>query len=99
MEANQATETRHTGVVSVAQSASPVQPPKGATSKTDKVLKLLSRSKGVTSIELMKTTGWQAHSVRGFLSGTVRKRMGLVLMTNKDAKGTTRYRLASAGEQ
>ncbi|MGF7159857.1 hypothetical protein FHS85_001476 [Rhodoligotrophos appendicifer] len=66
-------------------------------SKTDKVLKLLKRSQGASSAELMKATGWQAHSVRGFLSGTIRKRMGISLIAAKDAKGATRYRIA--GEQ
>jgi hypothetical protein len=46
-------------------------------SKTEIVVALLSRDGGVTAEELMSTTGWQAHSVRGFLSGTVRKKMGL----------------------
>jgi hypothetical protein len=52
-------------------------------SKTAKVLDLLKRSGGVTGKELIKATGWQPHSVRGFLSGTVGKKMGLTVVSTK----------------
>lgn len=45
-------------------------------SKAANVLALLRRPDGANLKELRKATGWQAHSVRGFLSGTVAKRMG-----------------------
>ena len=45
-------------------------------SKTAQVLALLERSNGASLKELMDATGWQAHSVRGFLSGQVGKKMG-----------------------
>jgi hypothetical protein len=60
-------------------------------SKTAQVLDLLKRPGGVTSRELMKATGWQAHSVRGFLSGTVGKKMGLTVTSTKGADGERRY--------
>jgi hypothetical protein len=44
-------------------------------SKTDKILDLLKRPGGVSLKELVKATGWQPHSVRGFLSGTLGKKM------------------------
>src|SRR5947207_340864 len=41
------------------------------------ILSLLKRPKGATLKELMKASQWQAHSIRGFLSGSLRKQMGL----------------------
>ena len=52
-------------------------------SKASSVLDLLKRADGATLAELMKATGWQAHSVRGFLSGTVRKKLGLAITSAK----------------
>jgi hypothetical protein len=60
-------------------------------SKTAQVLVLLRQPGGVTSRELMKATGWQAHSVRGFISGTVGKKMGLTVTSTKGEDGERRY--------
>ena len=60
-------------------------------SKTAKVLDLLKRSGGATLKELMKATGWQAHSVRGFLSGALGKKMGLTVTSTKAEDGQRRY--------
>jgi hypothetical protein len=60
-------------------------------SKTAKVLDLLKRQGGVTAKELMKATGWQPHSVRGFLSGTVGKKMGLAVTSTKAEDGERSY--------
>ena len=66
------------------------------TSKSDQVLTLLKRANGATLDDLMKATHWQSHSVRGFLSGAVRKRMGLTVVSEINEKGFRRYRIAEA---
>lgn len=63
-------------------------------SKTAKVLATLRQSKGATLKELMKVTGWQSHSVRGFLSGTVGKKLGLAVESSKPEDGERRYQIA-----
>jgi Protein of unknown function (DUF3489) len=60
-------------------------------SKAAKMLELLKRPGGVTSKELMKATGWQPHSVRGFLSGTIGKKMGLTVTSTKSEDGERNY--------
>jgi Protein of unknown function (DUF3489) len=60
-------------------------------SKAAKVLDLLKRPGGATAKELMKATGWQPHSVRGFLSGTVSKKMGLAVTSTKGEDGERTY--------
>ena len=65
-------------------------------SKTETCIQLLGRDKGASIQDLMKATGWQQHSVRGFLSGQVRKRMALDLSSDVGASGERRYRIESA---
>ena len=63
--------------------------------KTAKILHLLKRPGGASLAELTKATGWQAHSVRGFLSGAVKVKMRLKLASIKRDNGERAYRLAS----
>jgi hypothetical protein len=60
-------------------------------SKTAKVLGLLRRPDGATLKELMKATNWQPHSVRGFLSGAIGKKMGLKVTSAKGEGGERSY--------
>ena len=59
--------------------------------KKEKVLALLRRSQGATLAEMTKATGWQSHSVRGFLSGALRKKMGLKVKSGKRDNGERVY--------
>lgn len=63
--------------------------------KAAAVLKKLQMAKGATIDQLMTATGWQAHSVRGFLSGTVRKKLGLNLISEIGKDGVRRYRITA----
>jgi hypothetical protein len=61
-------------------------------SKQDRILALLQRPKGATLDVLVKETQWQKHSVRGFLAGTVRKKLRLPLLSEK-IEGIRTYRI------
>jgi hypothetical protein len=62
-------------------------------SKKATILELLRRPKGATLTEIAKVTHWQNHSIRGFLSGTLRKKMGLTVESTKNQAGDRTYRL------
>ena len=64
-------------------------------SKTAQILDLLKRPGGATLAEIMKATGWQAHSVRGFISGTLGKKMGLSVTSTKGEDGERSYSVKS----
>ena len=64
-----------------------------AGSKQQVCLELLRRPEGACVEELQAATGWQAHSVRGFLSGTVKKKLGLTLSSDRTGDGPRRYRI------
>jgi hypothetical protein len=67
----------------------------GKGSKKFEILALLRRKGGATLQELMFATNWQAHSVRGFLSGTLRKKMGLTVESAKRQDGERVYSIIS----
>ena len=62
-------------------------------SKKAIVLELLRRPEGATLQEIMSATGWMAHSVRGFISGALGKKMGLTVESVKTPEGARAYRL------
>ncbi|MEC5321848.1 DUF3489 domain-containing protein [Aurantimonas sp. A3-2-R12] len=65
-----------------------------ADTKGAAIVDLLRREAGATLADLMAASGWQEHSVRGFLSGTLKKKHGLTIASDK-TDGIRRYRIAS----
>jgi len=70
-----------------------------AVTKQAKIITLLQRQKGATLAELGKLSGWQEHSLRGFMSGTLKKRMGFTVTSEQNSKGTRRYHIGSSNPQ
>jgi hypothetical protein len=60
-------------------------------SKTETILALMKQPGGTTLHAIMEATGWQAHSVRGFISGTLGKKMGLTVVSTKTESGGRSY--------
>ena len=64
-----------------------------ANTKSQMLTALLKRPKGASITELAKASDWQAHSVRGFLSGTLKKKQGLDIATTREEGKDRRYHL------
>jgi len=61
--------------------------------KQERVLTLLSQPDGASIEEMIQATDWQQHSVRGFLAGTVKRKLGFPLTSSKSNDGARRYRI------
>jgi len=66
-----------------------------ADSKKSIILALLQRPKGATMAEIAKATNWKNHSIRGLISGTLAKKMGLTVESTKNDAGERVYRIAT----
>jgi Protein of unknown function (DUF3489) len=67
----------------------------GTITKHDRVLGLLRAKCGTTIAAMSKATGWQSHSVRGFLTGVVKRKLGLTMTSEKTKSGRI-YRIVGA---
>lgn len=75
------------------RTSAPVAEPTG--SKQSQLISLLETSEGCTISQMIDLTGWQAHTVRGVISGVLRKRLGLNVVCEKTAAGSS-YKIAAA---
>jgi Protein of unknown function (DUF3489) len=83
---------KRTGKAPKSAKANPASKPKDGTKK-DRVLELLRRKEGATIAEIAKATGWQNHTIRGFISGTISKKMGLTVLSSKNESAERIYRI------
>ena len=99
--------TRQTKTASSAQTSeaagSPSKPAKSssatkAPTKLATLVALLKTPQGATIAALAKATGWQAHSVRGAMSGTLKKAMGLTIVSEK-VEGERIYRISEGSAE
>ena len=58
------------------------------------LIEILRRPMGATIQDLAIATGWQVHSVRGVISGVLKKKLGMTVVSEKNESGERRYRLA-----
>jgi hypothetical protein len=66
------------------------------TSKSAQIIILLKRPNGASISELVKVTTWQAHSVRGFISGTLKTKRGFLITSEQTEGRDRRYKIAGA---
>lgn len=87
---NTSTKRKPTRAKAAAKGSEPAPTAKG---KVASVIAMLRRPKGANLDELCKATGWHAHSVRGAMSGAIKKKLGLNI-TSEKSDGVRTYRIA-----
>lgn len=84
------------------KAAAPKRPIKKSTpavaekSKQDRLIGMLRRPQGATLEQMVKALGWQAHTVRGVISGALKKRLGLKVASIKEEQHGRVYRILAA---
>ena len=94
--ARSAKQTKASAPTACSQQATK-NPPAAPLSKSATIQTLLARPMGASISELSEATGWQPHSVRGYLSGTLKKKPGLTVTSLKE-DCSRRYRLTKAAK-
>lgn len=77
------------------QSPQPHPQRQNGSSKQHVLVDLLTRTEGATIAQIVAATNWQAHSVRGVISGVLKKKLGLTITSEKANTGERIYRVAA----
>lgn len=96
--ARRAPSPKRTARVPRAVAAPPVapSPPTPAASKQSQLIALLSSAPGASIVQMTKLTGWQPHTVRGTISGVLRKKLGLDVACTAGESGVRVYRIVAS---
>ena len=62
--------------------------------KQAQIIAMLQRPEGATINQIIEVTGWQPHTVRGTLAGALKKKLGLLIVSEKDSQANRVYRIA-----
>jgi hypothetical protein len=63
------------------------------TSKQAEVIAMLKRTEGATIDQICEATGWQPHTVRGAITGALKKKLGLNIQSRKESGGDRIYKI------
>lgn len=74
--------------------AKPAGSPKAKETKQQRLIAMLKRPVGATIAQMTKAFGWEPHTVRGALSGALKKKLGLKIVSEKTERGERVYRIA-----
>ncbi len=85
----------NTEIKKTADNSPPQQPRQRGNSKQQVLVDLLTRTEGATIAQIIAATDWQAHSVRGVMSGVLKKKLGLHIVSEKTKGGERIYRVAA----
>ena len=77
-----------------AKRAEPAASPKTKATKQQRLIAMLERPSGATIAQMTKAFGWEPHTVRGTLSGALKKKLGLKVVSQKPEGGERVYRIA-----
>ena len=77
--------------------ANPKTPRVRENSKQAQMIEMLKRPDGATLNQLVEATGWQAHTVRGAMAGSLKKKLGLTITSDKESGQERTYRISTEG--